>query len=120
MNVSNITHYIIQSMSVAGAVVSPFALIALFRRTTLSKILGWVSIGCHVIAFIALIINWSKAPGFPEYRLLCLLLAPGAVAIVFNRAPRRTEPGHCTKCGYNLTGNVSGKCSECGEPVPAT
>ena len=24
-------------------------------------------------------------------------------------------PGHCQKCGYNLTGNVSGRCPECGE-----
>ena len=23
-------------------------------------------------------------------------------------------PGHCQKCGYNLTGNVSGVCPECG------
>lgn len=23
--------------------------------------------------------------------------------------------GHCRKCGYNLTGNVSGQCPECGE-----
>ena len=23
----------------------------------------------------------------------------------------------CTKCGYNLTGNVSGRCPECGEKV---
>jgi hypothetical protein len=22
---------------------------------------------------------------------------------------------HCTTCGYNLTGNVSGRCPECGE-----
>jgi len=26
-------------------------------------------------------------------------------------------PGHCQKCGYNLTGNVSGICSECGKPT---
>lgn len=25
--------------------------------------------------------------------------------------------GHCQKCGYNLTGNVSGRCSECGTDV---
>ena len=25
-------------------------------------------------------------------------------------------PGHCLKCGYNLTGNVSGICPECGTP----
>jgi hypothetical protein len=24
----------------------------------------------------------------------------------------------CRKCGYNLTGNVSGRCPECGTPVP--
>jgi len=27
--------------------------------------------------------------------------------------------GHCTKCGYDLTGNVSGRCPECGELVAA-
>ncbi len=25
--------------------------------------------------------------------------------------------GHCSNCGYNLTGNVSGVCPECGAPV---
>ena len=24
----------------------------------------------------------------------------------------------CTTCGYNLTGNVSGRCPECGSPCP--
>ncbi len=26
--------------------------------------------------------------------------------------------GHCAGCGYNLTGNVSGICPECGTPIP--
>lgn len=26
-------------------------------------------------------------------------------------------PGHCQSCGYNLTGNVSGMCPECGEAL---
>jgi hypothetical protein len=30
---------------------------------------------------------------------------------------RRIPPGHCQKCGYNLTGNVSGICPECGERI---
>lgn len=29
------------------------------------------------------------------------------------------KPGHCNTCGYNLTGNVSGICSECGAKVLA-
>ncbi len=28
---------------------------------------------------------------------------------------RRYPPGHCCKCGYDLTGNVSGLCPECGQ-----
>ena len=27
------------------------------------------------------------------------------------------EPGHCERCGYDLTGNVSGRCPECGDVV---
>jgi hypothetical protein len=27
---------------------------------------------------------------------------------------RRRRPGHCVQCGYNLTGNTSGRCPECG------
>lgn len=30
---------------------------------------------------------------------------------------RRPPPGHCQACGYNLTGNTSGVCPECGEPI---
>ena len=34
------------------------------------------------------------------------------------RRDRRIPPGHCASCGYDLTGNVSGRCSECGTLVP--
>jgi len=30
----------------------------------------------------------------------------------------RMQPGHCCECGYDLTRNVSGRCPECGTPVP--
>ena len=32
---------------------------------------------------------------------------------------RRSRLGLCLRCGYDLTGNTSGKCSECGAVVPA-
>lgn len=27
-------------------------------------------------------------------------------------------PGTCRSCGYDLTGNVSGRCPECGQEIP--
>lgn len=33
------------------------------------------------------------------------------------RRAKRVPPGPCHKCGYDLTGNVSGRCPECGIPV---
>ena len=35
-----------------------------------------------------------------------------------SRARTRRE-GFCLTCGYNLTGNVSGVCPECGAPIEA-
>jgi len=29
------------------------------------------------------------------------------------------KPGHCRGCDYDLTGNVSGRCPECGTPIAA-
>ena len=41
--------------------------------------------------------------------------------VAFIRGPfrrwRRRRKGLCLKCGYDLTGNESGACSECGEEV---
>lgn len=33
------------------------------------------------------------------------------------RGRHRVKPGHCSKCGYDLTGNISGVCPECGTTI---
>jgi hypothetical protein len=38
--------------------------------------------------------------------------------ILFRRDRRRSGAGHCFVCGYDLCGNVSGICPECGSPIP--
>ena len=38
----------------------------------------------------------------------------GAMSVWLERRGRRPSPGHCLTCGYDLTGNTSGVCSECG------
>ena len=50
---------------------------------------------------------------------LLLLLAGVPTAFLFWR-DRRKPPGHCRQCGYDLTGNVSGRCPECGAEIVPT
>ena len=46
-----------------------------------------------------------------------LALATWLAAGLAWRSARRRRPWECRKCGYNLTGNTSGVCSECGTPI---
>jgi hypothetical protein len=43
-----------------------------------------------------------------------------ATALLWYLDRRRIPPGHCRRCGYNLTGNVSGRCSECDTEIRFT
>jgi hypothetical protein len=46
-----------------------------------------------------------------------LIFLPVALptAFLWYRDRRRYRAGQCTMCGYDLTGNVSGRCPECGK-----
>ena len=46
-----------------------------------------------------------------------IAVAIGASLAVLIHLGRRRVPaiGHCSRCSYNLTGNISGICPECGE-----
>ncbi len=41
-------------------------------------------------------------------------------AVAIDLGNRRKRPRKCTTCGYNLTGNKSGTCPECGENIQST
>jgi hypothetical protein len=41
----------------------------------------------------------------------------GLMGVVPDELERILNPGLCNGCGYNLTGNVSGYCPECGRPI---
>lgn len=41
---------------------------------------------------------------------------PGILLLFYYQA-RRAQPGHCRVCAYDLTGNQSGICPECGTPT---
>ena len=50
----------------------------------------------------------NTAPLWVPFAIVALL-----TAFLWNH-DRRIQPGHSRRCGYNLTGNVSGRCPECG------
>jgi hypothetical protein len=52
------------------------------------------------------IIRW------PHCLTFAAIAIPTAIAWLPRRRPR---PGHCRRCGYDLTGTQSGRCPECGQ-----
>lgn len=69
-----------------------------------------------------LLASWDN-PHYPpvwfETRYLFLAFAIPTVWLWWRDRPRG-RLGCCLRCGYDLTGNISGVCSECGLPVAAT
>jgi hypothetical protein len=57
--------------------------------------------------------GYCSLPGW-----MILLVGAAPTGWLWWRDHRRIPPGDCRKCGYNLTGNASGRCPECGEAVP--
>ena len=53
--------------------------------------------------------------GIPLWMPAMALLALLGAIVAFTRA--EYPPGHCRTCGYDLTGNVSGVCPECGTAI---
>jgi hypothetical protein len=58
---------------------------------------------------------WFRCLELPLVSLFALVAIP--TAYFWWRDSRRVAPGYCQQCGYNLTGNVSGRCPECSAPV---
>ncbi|MBN1858452.1 hypothetical protein JW848_04525 [Candidatus Bipolaricaulota bacterium] len=65
--------------------------------------------------------SWLQVNGFyiglvlPLWIPFVIAVIPTGVLWYLDR--RRIPPGYCRKCGYDLTGNVSGVCPECGEHI---
>jgi hypothetical protein len=81
-----------------------------------------VALGVAVIAYVIAPVEGSRDRARAEllFALISLAIGCGAGFCWYRtRAPVRRPfpPGRCRKCGYNLTGNVSGRCPECGTPV---
>ena len=69
---------------------------------------------------------WMWRPRFEGQQGAWVLVLPLWIPLLLVAAPtawlwwrdRRFPSGHCQPCGYDLTGNVTGVCPECGTPQP--
>jgi hypothetical protein len=101
-----------------------------------SRRIIWTATAVQAAAWSLMATLWTATmtvfEGFPETSFLAGVLISrgsplvGSAFIVWywwpvlrGRASPALDPDvpHCTRCGYNLTGNVSGVCPECGTPV---
>ena len=87
----------------ASLIVVPFLLEAVFS-TFLSLVLAWQTAGLVAVMSCSLLIPYLVT------RTAYLKLRWRLI---------ETDVPHCTSCGYNLTGNLSGVCSECGTKIAA-
>ncbi len=90
----------------------------------------WVAGGACVVGFVMTAVRapywfrfyWLRSAASIDHRaivLWCLLIAPCLpVVYLWLRLRRIPAPGRCRRCGYDLTGNVSGTCPECGTGIP--
>jgi len=63
-------------------------------------------------------VPWNSTVPYTAIMIRLPLIYPMFIlaAIAWWTYQRRAKPGHC-RCGYDLTGNVSGRCPECGASI---
>ena len=96
--------------AVGGLLISPLFLVTLMWRP-LGKSFALITIPTAV----ALHIGVTFDIGLFVVLALCLPVLMALIArIRFPDTRSSPNPSVCSSCGYNLTGNTSGKCPECG------
>lgn len=95
-------------------------------KTRWSIILAYYGVLLGCIVCIACLLHVGFTEGDTVVILLqsgfwlLLLSSPGVgLWLIVDAVLRKERHGHrhCVQCGYDLTGNVSGRCSECGASV---
>ena len=59
--------------------------------------------------------KWSWHFDWQPWAVFAVIALATVVAGMIHHEPN--PPGTCQQCGYNLTGNISGVCPECGRRV---
>lgn len=76
--------------------------------------LGHLGLGRPFITNESCTLGFGVPLGWP---MLIGWILCGAMIVRYRRRRRRLRVGACLQCGYDLTGNASGRCPECGSEV---
>ncbi len=87
------------------------------------RLAGWVTSGTLINAAfdVAVVFGIFDGPVWPVLILAGLAVFIGSLDVVGRRSSLRARfaATACARCRYDLTGNLSGRCPECGTPVAA-
>jgi hypothetical protein len=85
---------------------------------------SWVNRVCKPKSFAGFFVNVDSSPREVVLRIplaaFILLFGLAPMVAIFHRMrirSRRMKENLCLTCGYNLTGNLSGTCPECGTQI---
>ena len=96
----------------AAAPLAGFILGVLIRRSFVVQGLVWMT--CYYIVAGTLLVFWLPLV-LPGAFVVCVLLV--RLALMPEKRPPEEQRPYCKGCRYDLTGNVSGVCPECGRPI---
>ena len=91
----------------------------MIRRIPLG-ILGLALFGIGVYLIVDPIPSRDGMPTKSRSAGTGFILLGMAVLIQASKKHAGSRHGFCSACGYNLTGNASGVCPECGTQIPAS
>lgn len=96
------------------------------RRITRLRRLSYVMVGATLLGVLLInltIANWLPRGGWAYFLVYgSILVGLLTVSCLLNyrdlrRRYLRQAPHKCRSCGYDLTGNMTGTCPECGSPI---
>jgi hypothetical protein len=88
------------------------------------RLIGWVVSGTAINAAFDVALVWGLIEGWLPQAVIVAIVAVfiAALHVVGRRDSlkwRFSDGAACTGCGYDLTGNLSGRCPECGQATNA-
>lgn len=101
--------------AIAGAMCAPIGMACLWRKD-INEATRVLAIGvAPSVAMLTLLLGNIIAVLLTS--VCCFILAVIFVGARLPDRPELIDPTKCKTCGYNLTGNVSGICPECGTAI---